>query len=62
MTMIVKKVLCPHCGQPVEWTNAAKWRPFCSERCYLIDLGAWANEQYTIPDNRDDNADDKLLD
>ncbi|MGL6224371.1 MAG: DNA gyrase inhibitor YacG, partial [Steroidobacteraceae bacterium] len=32
---------CPTCQQPVEWSAAAKWRPFCSERCKLIDLGDW---------------------
>jgi endogenous inhibitor of DNA gyrase (YacG/DUF329 family) len=33
----------------VEWTEAASWRPFCSERCKLIDLGAWVSEQRAIP-------------
>jgi hypothetical protein len=33
----------------VEWSAAAKWRPFCSERCRLIDLGAWITEKHTIP-------------
>jgi endogenous inhibitor of DNA gyrase (YacG/DUF329 family) len=33
----------------VEWTSAAKWRPFCSERCRLIDLGAWIDEKHAIP-------------
>jgi endogenous inhibitor of DNA gyrase (YacG/DUF329 family) len=33
----------------VEWTATSKWRPFCSERCKLIDLGAWANESYRVP-------------
>lgn len=44
-----KIVNCPHCGAPVEWKAESKWRPFCSERCRIIDLGAWANEDYTIP-------------
>ena len=42
-------VNCPTCGTKVEWTEAAKFRPFCSERCKQIDLGAWAEEQYKIP-------------
>ena len=42
-------VACPHCGTPVEWTAAARCRPFCSERCKLIDLGAWASEKYRVP-------------
>jgi uncharacterized protein len=42
-------VTCPTCGKPVEWTAASNWRPFCSERCKLIDLGAWADERYRVP-------------
>jgi endogenous inhibitor of DNA gyrase (YacG/DUF329 family) len=40
---------CPVCKAPVEWGPAAPFRPFCSERCKLVDLGAWANESYRIP-------------
>jgi uncharacterized protein len=40
---------CPTCSKPVEWSTAAQWRPFCSERCRLIDLGAWMSEQRSIP-------------
>lgn len=42
-------VPCPHCGKAVPWTPASSWRPFCSERCKLIDLGAWATESHRIP-------------
>lgn len=42
-------VACPTCGQSVPWTPANAWRPFCSERCKLIDLGAWATERYRVP-------------
>ncbi|AQR71779.1 MULTISPECIES: DNA gyrase inhibitor YacG [Janthinobacterium] len=42
-------VNCPTCAAKVEWTEANKFRPFCSERCKQIDLGAWAEEKYTIP-------------
>jgi len=50
-----RSVACPHCGKAVEWTPAARWRPFCSERCKLIDAGAWASEAYRFPvaDNPD---------
>jgi endogenous inhibitor of DNA gyrase (YacG/DUF329 family) len=44
-----KIVTCPRCGTPVEWTPEAPFRPFCSERCKLIDLGAWAAESYRVP-------------
>jgi endogenous inhibitor of DNA gyrase (YacG/DUF329 family) len=40
---------CPTCQRPVEWSAEAKWRPFCSERCQLIDLGAWMTEKHAIP-------------
>lgn len=42
-------VACPICGTAVEWTPAARFRPFCSERCKMIDLGAWASESYRVP-------------
>jgi len=40
---------CPTCGQKVEWTEINTFRPFCSNRCKQIDLGAWAAEKYAIP-------------
>ena len=42
-------VACPTCGKQVEWIEANKFRPFCSERCKKIDLGAWAEEKFVIP-------------
>jgi endogenous inhibitor of DNA gyrase (YacG/DUF329 family) len=42
-------VSCPTCNRPVVWSDVSPWRPFCSERCKLIDLGAWAAEQHAIP-------------
>ncbi len=43
-----RTVNCPRCGAPVEWTPASRFRPFCSERCKMIDLGAWAAEKYKV--------------
>lgn len=40
---------CPTCGEPAEWENNP-YRPFCSERCQLIDLGRWASEDYAVED------------
>ena len=40
---------CPQCGTPVVWGPDATFRPFCSERCKLIDFGAWATESYRVP-------------
>jgi endogenous inhibitor of DNA gyrase (YacG/DUF329 family) len=42
-------VECPTCRKAVEWTDTNPERPFCSHRCKLIDLGAWANEEYRVP-------------
>ena len=39
---------CPTCGAPVEWKATNLNRPFCSDRCKLIDLGAWATDQYRV--------------
>jgi uncharacterized protein len=41
-------VACPNCRQKSEFSPKNQWRPFCSERCKLIDLGAWANEEYRV--------------
>ncbi|MGB6605503.1 MAG: DNA gyrase inhibitor YacG [Steroidobacteraceae bacterium] len=46
--MASKRIKCPTCGREVEWASAP-FRPFCSERCRLIDLGAWLSEQRAIP-------------
>jgi endogenous inhibitor of DNA gyrase (YacG/DUF329 family) len=41
-------VKCPTCARELEW-ESAPFRPFCSERCRLVDLGAWLSEQRAIP-------------
>jgi hypothetical protein len=46
----LKTVPCPRCGKPASFSPENPWRPFCSERCKTIDLGAWASEQYRVPD------------
>jgi len=45
------KVKCPVCGKKAQW-KGNKWRPFCSERCKLIDLGKWAGEEYKIEEEK----------
>lgn len=42
-------VNCPSCGKKVVWNENFPYRPFCSERCKQIDLGAWAEEKYRVP-------------
>ena len=44
----LKYVACPQCGARVAWAPTSRWRPFCTERCKLIDLGAWASEEYRV--------------
>ncbi len=56
---MARVVNCPHCGQPVQWLPANRSRPFCSERCKLIDLGAWASESYRIPVQEMDETPDE---
>jgi hypothetical protein len=46
---VASSVSCPTCQRPVEWSDASPFRPFCSERCRLIDLGAWMTEKHAIP-------------
>ena len=43
------KVQCPTCSKEVTWSKEETYRPFCSERCKLIDLGEWADENHCIP-------------
>jgi endogenous inhibitor of DNA gyrase (YacG/DUF329 family) len=42
------KIICPVCKNITTWEENP-FRPFCSERCRLIDLGAWASEEYRVP-------------
>ena len=42
-------VKCPACGKETEYNAENEFRPFCSERCKLIDFGAWADEEYALP-------------
>jgi endogenous inhibitor of DNA gyrase (YacG/DUF329 family) len=52
---------CPTCGKAVKWTPKNAFRPFCSDRCRLIDLGAWADESHRIEgDDLDQASSDEL--
>lgn len=44
-----RQIHCPTCGKKTVWALSNPWRPFCSERCRLVDLGAWAAESHRIP-------------
>ena len=53
-----RTVSCPRCGAAVRWDAQSPFRPFCSERCKMIDLGAWASEEYRVAvKGGDDDAD-----
>lgn len=47
------KITCPTCCKQTEWHPDNPFRPFCSERCKLIDLGAWADEAFAIEAEED---------
>lgn len=47
-------VNCPTCEKAVIWSPESPYRPFCSKRCQLIDLGEWADEKKVIAGNEDD--------
>jgi endogenous inhibitor of DNA gyrase (YacG/DUF329 family) len=42
---------CPNCGKPAEWKDNPS-RPFCSDRCRLVDLGRWVEGEYRVPGER----------
>lgn len=44
-----QKITCPNCGKQDTWNPQNTYRPFCSERCKLIDLGEWASDIRKIP-------------
>ena len=50
-------ISCPACGAKHHYDVKSKFRPFCSEHCQLIDLGAWSQERYRIPVSDEQNSD-----
>ena len=46
--MGARVVACPQCGKNVVWDPANRWRPFCSERCRLVDLNRWFKGSYSV--------------
>jgi endogenous inhibitor of DNA gyrase (YacG/DUF329 family) len=55
-----RQIPCPTCGKPVVWDAEAHWRPFCSERCRLIDLGDWLDESNRISEPLDEYRDNPM--
>ncbi len=58
MTSLPKTYPCPHCKKPADLTESNAFRPFCSDRCKLIDLGHWASESYRNEGESKPNADE----
>jgi uncharacterized protein len=52
------KIKCPKCGKEVRFENNL-FRPFCSERCRLVDLGDWLDGAYHVPAVEDEEEDGK---
>lgn len=52
-------VKCPRCGTRALFSPANPFRPFCTERCKLIDLGQWADESFRIPAEPTDLGEDQ---
>lgn len=52
-------VKCPTCGKKVEYTGN-EFRPFCSERCKLLDFGAWADEKFSLPSQTESLSEEDL--
>ncbi|GAB7026116.1 DNA gyrase inhibitor YacG [Geotalea toluenoxydans] len=52
------KHFCPHCQKEVSWQDNPH-RPFCSERCKMIDLGSWFSENYKIPGEKKPSEDEE---
>ena len=55
----MRTVSCPRCGGASAFTPQNPWRPFCGERCKMIDLGAWAAESYRVPAEAQPAPDDE---
>lgn len=56
--MSTTRLCCPQCLQPTVW-EGNQFRPFCSDRCRLLDLGAWADGSYRIPERQPIPADEQ---
>ncbi|MBI4826934.1 MAG: DNA gyrase inhibitor YacG [Nitrospirae bacterium] len=50
------KIKCPYCKKDTTWEENPH-RPFCSDRCKLIDLGKWASGEYKIEGKLNDESD-----
>jgi uncharacterized protein len=56
---VAQRLRCPTCQRAIQWSDQFPYRPFCSDRCRLIDLGAWLSEKHAIPDDAPEAADER---
>ncbi|HTQ36862.1 MAG TPA: DNA gyrase inhibitor YacG [Steroidobacteraceae bacterium] len=54
--MAAPRVRCPTCQRELEWSAEFPWRPFCSERCRMVDLGAWFAGERSIAADADESG------
>lgn len=57
-TAAERTVPCPSCSRPAVYAESNPWRPFCSEFCRSVDLGAWASERFRVPAEPPSQGDD----
>ena len=57
-----RTVKCPECAQKADWSEENIFKPFCSKRCQLLDLGSWVNEKHVIPGESLINLDQEYKD
>jgi endogenous inhibitor of DNA gyrase (YacG/DUF329 family) len=58
---VTPRLRCPTCQRAIEWSDQFPYRPFCSERCRLIDLGAWLSEKHAIPGHPSEGPDESAV-
>jgi hypothetical protein len=55
------QIICPICKRKTTWEENP-WRPFCSERCKLVDLGKWVSDEYKIEgEKKEEEKEEKSL-
>ena len=58
MSKFSKTVKCPNCHTSVAWLASNQFKPFCSERCKMIDFGEWIMEEKVIPGDLESGVSD----
>jgi endogenous inhibitor of DNA gyrase (YacG/DUF329 family) len=56
---VAQRLRCPTCQRAIQWSEQFPYRPFCSDRCRLIDLGAWLSGKHAIADDAAQAAEER---